>query len=143
MCIARVRRLKARNLRTRNEDHRASIARCHIETGDGGASSGYYSLMKKASITETKNQLSALLDRVRHGEAVLIMDRGRPVARLEPAVYEGEGNEAGRLARLERAGILRRAISSARSGLLREPPPRSKKGASILQALLAEREPGR
>ncbi|MCR4347997.1 MAG: type II toxin-antitoxin system prevent-host-death family antitoxin [Sulfuricaulis sp.] len=99
--------------------------------------------MKKASITQTKNQLSALLDRVRHGETVLIMDRGRPVARLEPALQEGEGNEAGRLARLERAGILRRAISPARSRLLLEPPPKSKKGASILQALLAEREQGR
>jgi len=105
--------------------------------------------MKKASITQTKNQLSALLDRVRHGETVLIMDRGRPVARLEPALQEGEGegegegNEAGRLARLERAGILRRAISPARSRLLLEPPPKPKKGASILQALLAEREQGR
>ena len=99
--------------------------------------------MKKASITQTKNQLSALLDRVRHGETVLIMDRGRPVARLEPALQEGERNEAGRLARLERAGILRRAISPARSRLLLEPPPKSKKGASILQALLAEREQGR
>jgi prevent-host-death family protein len=99
--------------------------------------------MKKASITQTKNQLSALLDRVRHGETVLIMDRGRPVARLEPALQEGEGNEAGRLARLERAGVLRRAISPARSRLLLEPPPKPKKGASILQALLAEREQGR
>lgn len=99
--------------------------------------------MKKASITQTKNQLSALLDRVRHGETVLIMDRGRPVARLEPALQEGEGNDAGRLARLERAGILRLAISPARSRLLLEPPPKPKKGASILQALLAEREQGR
>jgi prevent-host-death family protein len=99
--------------------------------------------MKKASITQTKNQLSALLDRVRHGETVLIMDRGRPVARLEPAVQEGAGEEAGRLARLERAGILRRAVSPARSRLLLEPPPKPKKGASILGALLAEREQGR
>ena len=40
--------------------------------------------MKKASITETKNSLSALLDLVKQGESVLIMDRNRPVARLEP-----------------------------------------------------------
>ncbi len=99
--------------------------------------------MKKASITQTKNQLSALLDRVRHGETVLIMDRGRPVARLEPALHEGEGNETGRLARLERAGILRRAIAPARNRLVLESPPKPKKGASILQALLTEREQGR
>ncbi len=99
--------------------------------------------MKKASITQTKNQLSALLDRVRHGETVLIMDRGRPVARLEPALQEGEGNEAGRLARLERAGVLRRAVAPARSRLLLEPPPKPKKGVSILGVLLEEREQGR
>ena len=62
---------------------------------------------------------------------------------LKPNSIDGEGNEAGRLARLERAGILRRAISPARSRLLLEPPPKPKKGASILQALLAERKQGR
>ncbi len=40
--------------------------------------------MKTASISQTKNQLSALLDAVRHGETILIMDRNCPVARLEP-----------------------------------------------------------
>jgi prevent-host-death family protein len=41
--------------------------------------------MKKASITETKNNLSALIDGLKGGgEPVLIVDRGRPVARLEP-----------------------------------------------------------
>ena len=40
--------------------------------------------MKTATITEAKNGLSALIDRVRAGEQVLITDRGIPVARLEP-----------------------------------------------------------
>ena len=40
--------------------------------------------MKKASITEAKNNLSALIDGLKGGSAVLIVDRGRPVARLEP-----------------------------------------------------------
>src|SRR5438132_740680 len=51
--------------------------------------------MKKASITEAKNNLSALIDSVKGGSPVLIVDRGRPVARLEregaldaPAVIE-------------------------------------------------------
>lgn len=38
--------------------------------------------MKKATITEAKNQLSALVARVRHGETIVITDRGRPVALL-------------------------------------------------------------
>jgi hypothetical protein len=32
--------------------------------------------MKKATITEAKNQLSALIDQVRHGETIVITDRG-------------------------------------------------------------------
>jgi len=45
--------------------------------------------MEKATITEVKNHLSAFLDKVKHGEAVLITDRGRPVARLETVVSDG------------------------------------------------------
>lgn len=40
--------------------------------------------MQRASITEAKNNLSMLIDRVRRGETVLICDRSRPVARLQP-----------------------------------------------------------
>ena len=42
--------------------------------------------MKTATITQAKNGLSALIDRVRAGESILILDRGTPVARLEPVV---------------------------------------------------------
>ena len=43
--------------------------------------------MKKASISEAKNQLSALIDSVTAGGAVLIVDRGRPVPeREDPAL---------------------------------------------------------
>jgi hypothetical protein len=38
--------------------------------------------MKRASITEVKNNLRALIDGVKGGSPVLIVDRGRPVARL-------------------------------------------------------------
>ena len=44
--------------------------------------------MKRATLTDTKNNLSALVDQVQHGETILILDRGRPVARLEPAGEE-------------------------------------------------------
>ena len=63
--------------------------------------------MKTATLTETKNNLSALVDQVRNGETVLILDRGRPVARLE-SVLEGDSPSEGRLARLEREGLMRR-----------------------------------
>jgi len=40
--------------------------------------------MKKARISEAKNNLSSLIEAVKRGESVLILDRDTPVARLEP-----------------------------------------------------------
>jgi prevent-host-death family protein len=100
--------------------------------------------MKTATISETKNSLSALLDRVRHGESILITDRGRPVARLEPVAGAGEpGPDEGRLARLERAGIIRRARRARLDEIVRVPPPAAEAGGDILAALLDERRAGR
>ena len=99
--------------------------------------------MKKASITETKNQLSALLDRVRHGETILIVDRGRPVARLLPATQEAGDDPDGRLARLERRAAIRRGSKRSATGILSRRPPRGRPGASGVAALLDERRQGR
>jgi prevent-host-death family protein len=95
--------------------------------------------MRKASISEAKNGLSALLDRVRAGESILILDRGTPVARLEP-VTTGDA----RLARLVRAGLVRppRRPGSP-SALLAERPPGPRGGTGAVEALLAERRAGR
>lgn len=40
--------------------------------------------METANIAMAKNQLSRLLERVKRGESILITDRQRPVARLQP-----------------------------------------------------------
>lgn len=98
--------------------------------------------MRVATITEAKNRLSALLDHVRSGESVLIVDRGIPVARLESAVTI-EGDSAGRLARLERTGTLRPAKSEPPKALLSERPPRLRRGAGGVQAVIEERRAGR
>jgi prevent-host-death family protein len=97
--------------------------------------------MKTATITDVKNGLSSLIDRVRAGESVLITDRGRPVARLEPVASRGEGD--GRLLRLERAGSIRIGDGAPPIELLRQPAPRLTAGASALEALMAERRLGR
>jgi prevent-host-death family protein len=100
--------------------------------------------VKSATISQTKNGLSALLDRVRHGESILITDRSRPVARLEPVVSAGNaGPDEGRLARLERAGVIRRARRSRLDEILRVPPPATEPGGDILEAVLRERRSGR
>jgi prevent-host-death family protein len=98
--------------------------------------------MKRATLTETKNNLSALVDQVQHGETILILDRGRPVARLESVLGEKDDPE-GRLARLERQGLLRRATIPFSPEALATNPPRPSGGASVLEALLEERREGR
>jgi prevent-host-death family protein len=95
--------------------------------------------MKKASITETKNNLSALIDGLKSGSPVLIVDRGRPVARLEPVATGGKTDEEGRLARLVREGIVRPARVSPPRSLFADQPPRPTGEASAVAALLAER----
>jgi prevent-host-death family protein len=99
-------------------------------------------LMLVATITEAKNRLSALIDHVRGGESVLIVDRGIPVARLESAVTAGADAE-GKLARLERAGAVRAAHKPPAREVLSRKPPIAQRGASVVDALLEERRTGR
>jgi len=80
--------------------------------------------MKRASITEAKNRLSALIDGLKRGSPVLIVDRGRPVARLEPVMGLGDGEQDGRLSRLIREGIVRPGRTALSSSLLAAEPPR-------------------
>lgn len=99
--------------------------------------------MKKTSITEAKNTLSALIDGLKGGAPVLIMDRGRPVARLEP-ITTGRGVDwEGRLARLVRDGTVRPGRAPLPKSLFTDRPPRPKKGASAVKTLIAERREGR
>lgn len=95
--------------------------------------------MKQATITEAKNQLSALIDRVRHGETIVITDRGRPVARLMSVLTGAAEDPDGRLARLERRGGLR--LGSTRPPTLKKLTGKKKSG--VLAALLEERREGR
>jgi antitoxin (DNA-binding transcriptional repressor) of toxin-antitoxin stability system len=66
--------------------------------------------MKRATLTDTKNNLSALIDQVQHGETILILDRV-------------EDDPEGRLARLERQGLLRRASAPLPREILMAQPP--------------------
>ena len=95
--------------------------------------------MKSASITEAKNNLSAPIDGLRSGSSVLIADRDRPVAGLEPVRSSDEGG----LAPLVRGGIVRPGRGGAADLILTERPPRAHGGASIVEAVLAERRESR
>ena len=98
--------------------------------------------MRVASISEAKNTLSSLLDMVRAGETVMIVDRGMPVARLE-GVEPSEGLEP-RVARLERSGLVRRGRGNALAALAGSPPSLPPgHGRDGISAILEERESGR
>jgi prevent-host-death family protein len=93
--------------------------------------------MKSATITEAKNGLSALIDRVRAGESIVITDRGIPVAVLEPATTLVDVED--RIAKLERAGLIRRGKGGPPLELILQPGPRTTDGSSVVEALLEER----
>lgn len=97
--------------------------------------------MGTTTITEAKNRLSALIDRVQSGESIVILERGRPVARLEPVA--GYTDVTGRLARLERSGVVRIGTAAPPIDLLRRPAPELARGASAVAAVIDERRSGR
>lgn len=99
--------------------------------------------MKKASITEAKNNLSALIDGLKNGSPVLIVDRGRPVARLEAVSGAQQGEEHGKLLRLVREGFVRPRRNVLPRAIVKTQPPQASGGATALGALLEERREGR
>jgi prevent-host-death family protein len=99
--------------------------------------------MKRASITEAKNNLSALIDGLKSGSSVLIVDRGRPVARLEPVIADDEHGQDGRIARLYRQGLVRPRRAVPPQPLFDDDPPPCNDGTSAVDAVLEERREGR
>jgi antitoxin (DNA-binding transcriptional repressor) of toxin-antitoxin stability system len=99
--------------------------------------------MRIASITEAKNGLSALIDGLKGGSPVLIVDRGRPVAKLEAVVGDEAGDESGRLARLVREGVVRPRRRPPVMALFTSEPPGRSSGSSVVEALMEERREGR
>jgi prevent-host-death family protein len=98
--------------------------------------------MKRASVSEAKNNLSALIHSVQDGSPVLIVDRGVPVARLE-SVQGIEALDDDRLARLVRQGVVRPARGGAAKEVVATKPPAVRRGASGVRTLLDERREGR
>jgi prevent-host-death family protein len=91
--------------------------------------------MEKATLSQLRKHLSAYLKQVGAGETILVLDRGKPVAHLVGVERQGPIDD--RLARLQREGLVRRALGPVPKALLEEPPP--KPGKSVLDALIEER----
>jgi antitoxin (DNA-binding transcriptional repressor) of toxin-antitoxin stability system len=97
--------------------------------------------MKKARISELKNRLSHFLRYVRRGQSVLVYDRDRAIARIEPIREPVSGQEgSAHVAELVRVGAMRSPSSSLPSDWLES---KSALKGDLVAALLAERESGR
>jgi prevent-host-death family protein len=96
--------------------------------------------MERATITEVKNGLSAIIDRVKAGESILVTDRGIAVAVIEPVTTQVDLDE--RFARLERAGLLRRGTGQIPRSILETPGPALPDGVDMVAYVLEDREAG-
>jgi prevent-host-death family protein len=93
--------------------------------------------IERVSIGRLKARLSEYVRRARAGEAVVITDRGRPVARLSPLA--GAAELEGRMAELRRAGLIRAPEASLDlEALLTAELPRDPTGRGV-EAVLEER----
>lgn len=97
--------------------------------------------MEKVSISRLKDQLSAYLKKVQAGQTVVVTDRNKPVARLEPVKHAG--SEAERIAQLVQHGLV--SLPTAPPLSIEEIRRRRPvvPGAGVLEALLEERREGR
>jgi antitoxin (DNA-binding transcriptional repressor) of toxin-antitoxin stability system len=96
--------------------------------------------MKRAKISELKNELSRYLRYVRAGESVLVYDRDHPIARLEPVRSAVTGDPSGWIESLERSGVVRAPLAPLPADWLDQ---RIAVRADVVGSLLEERESGR
>ena len=96
--------------------------------------------MKKARIAELKNRLSHYLRYVRRGESVLVYDRDRPIARIDPVPDPRELAGSDWIDELERAGLVRPPTAPLPKDWLER---RVRVTADVGGALLEERRAGR
>ena len=85
----------------------------------------------------------SLMDGLKGGSPVLIVDRGRPVALLEPVMMGGGSEHDGRMSRLVREGMVRLGRAPLPQTLFTDRPPRAKRGSSAVRALIEERRENR
>lgn len=94
-------------------------------------------------ISEVKNNLSKLLEAVKRGETILVLDRDTPVARIEP-IGRHAGSLPGRLSDLVKRGVVAPPLAKLDVGrFLARHMATLPEGASGVRALLDEREAGR
>jgi len=96
-------------------------------------------MKRTASVVQFKARLSEYLRQVKAGSELLVTERGVPIVRVTP-LDDAERKSTRRL-RLARAGQLRTGRGKVPK-VLQTAPTGERVGASVLEALLAERGDG-
>ncbi|MBV6493464.1 MAG: hypothetical protein LDLANPLL_01487 [Turneriella sp.] len=94
------------------------------------------------NIATSRSNMSSLLRQVRHGETVIILDRGMPVARFEPVDTWTDDTYKLMAARLVKSGDLMPRKKKLGDDFFDMPLPVDEKG-SVRAALIEERREGR
>lgn len=93
--------------------------------------------MNTATVSKLKASLSEYLRQVKAGEEVLVTERGRPVAKLTPAVSSHTLPK--HLAEMEKEGLIKLGSGKLPRGFWDMPRPKDPKGL-VVKAVLQERE---
>jgi prevent-host-death family protein len=96
--------------------------------------------MKRAAVSTLKATLSACLAKVKAGDEVLVVERGKPIAKLVPLSKDNREHDT--LRDLARAGLVRLGTGKLPAGFWKLPRPKDRKSRG-LKALLADRSQGR
>lgn len=97
--------------------------------------------MKRTAVSTLKATLSACLSKVKAGNEVLVMERGKPVAKIVPLPRGGDGAiEHAR--ELARSGLVRVGSGKLPAGFWKMRRPKDRRGRA-LKVLLSDRAEGR
>lgn len=95
--------------------------------------------MRTVTVSKLKASLSEYLRQVKIGEEVLVTERGRPIAKLTPAVSADP--LPAHLAEMEKQGLIKRGSGKLPKNFWDLPRPKDPKGL-VVKAVLQERAEG-
>lgn len=95
--------------------------------------------MKTATVSKLKASLSEYLRQVKAGEEVLVVERGRPIAKLTPA--QSGDTLPQHLVEMEKHGLIRVGSGKLPKGFWDLPRPKDPKGLTV-KSVLRDREGG-
>ena len=95
--------------------------------------------MKTTTVSKLKASLSEYLRSVKAGEEILVTERGRPVAKLTPAVSSNLLPD--HLLEMQKLGVVKLGSGKLPKGFWNLPRPKDPKGL-VVKAVLREREEG-